>query len=1412
MNLSILSNKKSITSSPKLIFSPLSLLLLAACGGGGGAGPGIGSSSFSANLRDGFGMKGPLQNAKAFLDYNNDGFHTAGEPVTYTDENGYFEFELSDHGKYDIANVVITAIEGTVDGSGDAVLSGIKLSAPASAEVVSVATSLMVEGDMTVDEVAQVLGLEEIEDIQSFNPYADGQNAELAKKFEAVSHEVATIVKTLSSVGEEAGLSAEEASAVSIAGIANAIKDKVDAADESTPATIKLSDTTDVTDLQTIVDKVKEAAQDHATENNIVLDTNVLDQAKNADSLKKVSEFNAKVQEELAKETTSLDGADIKALLSTSDQVVKTVRTVTKNLSQDENFDAKSALDSFDLDTAAKNLAPQEITLYGTTNHSISIEENTKTLRIGEITSEDLGIDGQPSNDTITYSLDTESQKHFRIVEDNGKLYLEFKTSPDFEKVAEYTVSIIATDKHGKASSQKVEINVTDVGPAVTLSLSRDATTFIEDGLDAERDVQIVSDKISGFYDGINGANAVLSKLDTETATDQDAITVSNQGIFITTDGGYTLALEFTNFSPSSLNQLQTMFEGANDINDINLSGGFKKIQITDPDGSTLLKLSHSSSGITWENPKADAGMVDTFLLKGSFENQIKDYIDFIKNVDAVANNLPSQSTFMNLIEELTALIQLEGISASSDGKTVFDFTVDYGELRLVISGTGGDHRVDLSVNADEFQNLDKQLIDLAGGEDQLFDMILTGQLSDAVLNFYDTTSNFDNIELELGYDFAGKELIDISVTDFSRIEGLETDPFILKDLLVEDTSSNGVQITTLSNPTDELEVNLLGFTTDEVTQAIDTVAAYDPNDFGLLLDELFIPAIRLDNIVTQISENSSDLKVADIVLKESTQAENTQIKLSGDDAELFEIIENNKVLLINSPDYESKKDYSVNVELVEAGKVTKTLPINLNVTDKHVNVIILDEFGAESASRSNVQLIDFSAEYDWGWREYRLDNLDQLSNLTLENIENLKGFTSYKIDDSISGQRLDFDPLFADFPWISEIIIGETSDTLDDDEEFDYLYDFVNSSGDHEYYFVNDLDGDDAVPWISQAEDSGLYITYFETFQDLDGETPYYGIMSDGALESTNSDTDTEFDYKIFDWQSGVEIIAGTEKLSVIEQKDLDTWSEASNKQNLLHGDVVIGDLLLDIPAEMVNDVDIIAIDVLNDKRDALGLSFPSGDTDFVFSESGWLQLSALSDSLGISTTDLDFLNASLSGDGRGEALKYLADQTGVLSFASLPNEGYFAKRYWDNFLKDDILSSSKLVIDVAGSESEGVFSKARLIADVEKTALSEYNEDWFGTSFATPEALGDTIHALLQLDIASYDAIYEDDAISVDEALSLLGITGQNMGASTVLAIATATDFSSENFSANTENLDLFSINIHEPDDQNSVASDIV
>jgi len=387
------------------------------------------------------------------------------------------------------------------------------------------------------------------------------------------------------------------------------------------------------------------------------------------------------------------------------------------------------------------------------------------------------------------------------------------------------------------------DVLITELPPSLSISLSKDAKTFIADGLNAERDVQIVSEKLSGFYKGINGANAIFRTLENETVTKQDAVTVSNQGIFITSDAGYMLSLEFTNFSPSSLNQLQTMFENANDINDINLTGGFQRITLADPDGSTLLKLNHSSSGITWENPNADAGVVDTFMIKGSFENQIKDYIDFIKNVDAAANTQQSPSNLMNFVEEVNSLIQLDGISATSDGKTVFDFTAkEDGTLTLTLMGTGGDHVLEFGLGLDGIEKIGTDIIALAGGEDAFFNMLIEDQMSNNIQQYLSDISNLDEIELTLGYDFANKELIDIKLTDFSRLDSLNVDPFILKDLKIFDSSTDELRITTVANPTGEVVINLVGYNQYEVSSAIETVSSYAYNDFGILLEELFIP------------------------------------------------------------------------------------------------------------------------------------------------------------------------------------------------------------------------------------------------------------------------------------------------------------------------------------------------------------------------------------------------------------------------------------------------------------------------------------------------------------------------------------------------------------------------------------------
>ena len=59
------------------------MLALASCGGGGGSSSSAtGGNVSSGNAITGSVIKGPLQNALVFADYNNDGLLSAGEPST----------------------------------------------------------------------------------------------------------------------------------------------------------------------------------------------------------------------------------------------------------------------------------------------------------------------------------------------------------------------------------------------------------------------------------------------------------------------------------------------------------------------------------------------------------------------------------------------------------------------------------------------------------------------------------------------------------------------------------------------------------------------------------------------------------------------------------------------------------------------------------------------------------------------------------------------------------------------------------------------------------------------------------------------------------------------------------------------------------------------------------------------------------------------------------------------------------------------------------------------------------------------------------------------------------------------------------------------------------------------------------
>ncbi|MDG2405227.1 MAG: hypothetical protein P8M25_09815 [Paracoccaceae bacterium] len=261
------------------------------------------------------------------------------------------------------------------------------------------------------------------------------------------------------------------------------------------------------------------------------------------------------------------------------------------------------------------------------------------------------------------------------------------------------------------------------------------------------------------------------------------------------------------------------------------------------------------------------------------------------------------------------------------------------------------------------------------------------------------------------------------------------------------------------------------------------------------------------------------------------------------------------------------------------------------------------------------------------------------------------------------------------------------------------------------------------------------------------------------------NGDSDPETDYVLFDWQINMSVDPETEDFYFIgsTSKEIDTWASLTNSHNTTeHGDVVVSELLNQLDPSDLKNIRIIAIDILDDDRtDILGQSIQSTDTDYLSSTKGFEDMeSAVFDELGLSLNDIGFANMSFVGGSRGDLILEFANQ-GILTFASLPNDGLHAARYWDSYLKETVQDSATVAIDVAGSDSEGAgFPDSLQFADLLRSNSAETYPDWFGTSFATPEALGDVVANLLDADNETYLSLFADGSIMVSEVQTLVPV----------------------------------------------------
>ena len=461
--LSKFSSLSKLRSKSPMLLSPLSLLVLSACGGSGGSG------GFQAG---GNANKGPLLNARAFLDYDGDGeWDEETEPGTLTDATGYFTL-TGEAGKENAVIVVLTD-DATIDTSSGTVLSGVRLSAEAGATVVSIASTLMQEGGLTEAEVKTVLGLDELgESLLTFNPYSDANiDDSIAAKVEAVSQQVGTVLTAMTAAAQGAGLDAESAFNAALQAVSEEVAERVSSGKDFSLVSTAADIDGNASALSDIATKMKVAiTAAKATDDSI--DDTAFDAVESV-----ILTAVVNVNTEVAKITDISDAGSSAASKTFSianvlaDQVKAAVTAVKVDPTNATAADLVTFSAEAAVTAAALNAAPSDIALLlvgqsqvATEGVAISVVEGTTNLTVGTIYVQDdaLGdslVSAADEAAALTYTLAGEDSDKFEIAD--GKLL--FLASPDYEAQSSYSVSINVKDEGGKTYSESFSISVEDI-------------------------------------------------------------------------------------------------------------------------------------------------------------------------------------------------------------------------------------------------------------------------------------------------------------------------------------------------------------------------------------------------------------------------------------------------------------------------------------------------------------------------------------------------------------------------------------------------------------------------------------------------------------------------------------------------------------------------------------------------------------------------------------------------------------------------------------------------------------------------------------------------------------------------------------------------------------------------------------
>ena len=456
-----------------LSLSPLALLTLAACGSSGG-----GSTSTKGAVQN-----GPLEGAFAFLDlhigstfagdgvYNaatEQGMATQGASGALGVAGGYSLTEPAS-GSY---TLIATTNAATVDtDTGTAYGAGITLKAPEGSSVITPQTTLVesivaatgvavtaaaITAASTKVATAMGITLPAGETLATFDPYASGVDADVKLSMQKANNNVMTVVKSMASAAEGAGVSAADANKLAFAGMYEYVDDAT--------AAIVFTDAATMTAIRGDVETAFDAFADTAA--GVALGLN------NAAAKAEFSTVATSAQVEIievATEISALTASDTDAARAAVFKVISVLADTIETFSKDVADNGVGAAAALTFDTAAQkaNTAPTDLKLAGSTTtdttysatsaETVAFLETASSLVVGALT----GVDAETATGSLTFAIAGGTDAaYFEITGGNN---LTFKDQPDYESgKTSYSVAVSAEDALGMKKIETFTVNITD--------------------------------------------------------------------------------------------------------------------------------------------------------------------------------------------------------------------------------------------------------------------------------------------------------------------------------------------------------------------------------------------------------------------------------------------------------------------------------------------------------------------------------------------------------------------------------------------------------------------------------------------------------------------------------------------------------------------------------------------------------------------------------------------------------------------------------------------------------------------------------------------------------------------------------------------------------------------------------------